>query len=127
MIENFLASIGFDNPLWLMAAVAAILVVSVILGLVFNKLIFPIVLRLAQWLPSSLDSRILNAARLPLTFGVVVLGVYLAVTLLLELAENQLGFINVVTNSLAIIIGIWVIAAVVSEAFRWYIETIAPR
>lgn len=127
MIESFLTDVSLDNPLWLIAVVAAIVLVSVAVGVVFNRLIFPIILRLALWLPTSLDSRVLNAARLPLTFGVVVLGVYLAVTLMLDLTVEQSDFINLVSRSLAIIIGIWVIAAVASEAFRWYIETIAPR
>ena len=126
MIESFLVNIGLENPLWLLAAVAAIVVVSVLIGIIFNKLIFPIFLKLFHWLPSNLDARLLGASRWPLTFGVVVLGVYLSLTLLLDLTPSQINFINSVSNMLAIIIGVWVVATVSSEGFRWYIESVAP-
>lgn len=127
MIESFLESFGLADPMWLIAAAGVIVLVSVVIAVVFNKLIFPLLVRLAQWLPTSLDSRLLNAARIPLTSGVAVLGVYLAVTLPLELTPDQLNLVNSVAQLLAIVIGIWVVASVASEAFRWYIELMAPR
>ena len=42
LIESFLVDLGLGNPLWLLAAVAAIVVVSVVIGIIFNKLILPI-------------------------------------------------------------------------------------
>ncbi|MDA0734744.1 MAG: hypothetical protein O2909_09410 [Chloroflexi bacterium] len=53
MIEKFLANIFLDHPLWSIAAVADIVVAPVAIVVVFNKLIIPIILKLAQWLPSS--------------------------------------------------------------------------
>ena len=91
-MDAFLTRFGLDSPLWLGAIAVSIFLISVILSVAFNRLLFPLALKLARFTPAGLASRLLLAVRLPLTYGIVLVGAYLAFTLPLGTVKfNSLG------------------------------------
>ena len=122
------ARFGIGDPAWLDPTIAgAIFAVSIIVAVVFTKLLFPVVHRLINQTPTDLDSRLFRALRFPLTGGIVVLGAYLSLTVPLDLSGRQQDAVNTVGSVLAIILSIMAVASVVSSTSDWYVETVAPR
>ena len=113
--------------MWLIAAGASIFLISLVLAVLFNRLIFPVILRFTRWTPTDLDTRIVRAARMPLTLAIVVIGGYLAVTLPFDLSGGQQRLVNTTASLLGLVLGVMTVASAVGNAFRWYEETIAPR
>lgn len=99
---------------------------SIVLAGVFNKLLFPVIQRFTSWTPTDLDSRILLSLRLPITLGIVVLGVYLALTVPLELGRWQQA-VDTVAVVLGVVLGVTAVAALVSNTLDWYVENMATR
>ena len=124
----YLARFGLGDPEWLDPAIAgSVFGVSLLLALIFHKLLVPLVLRFTQWTPTDLDSRMVRATRVPLTLGIVVLGMYLALRVPLDLSQGQLDAVNTIGGLLGIVVAIAGVAAVVSTAFSWYVDTVAAR
>ena len=96
---------------------------SIVLAFLFSKFLFPLLLRLTKRTSTDLDTRVLVPLRLPLTLGLVVLGGYLALTL----PFGQQEAVDTVSGLLGIALGVVAVASVVSRAFDWYVETVAPR
>ena len=113
--------------MWFAAAGASIFLIFLVLAVLFNWLIFPIILRFTRWTPTDLDTRLVRATRLPLTLAIVVLGVYLALTLPLDLSGGQQRLVNTIASLMGLVLGVMAVASTVGNAFRWYEETIAPR
>lgn len=125
---SYLARFGLGDPWWLDPTIAGVIfLLSLILAVVFNKLLFPIILRLTQWTPTDLDSRIVRSTRLPLTLGMVVLGGYLALTVPLELNARQQNTVETVANLLGIMLGVIAVGSIISSVFAWYIENVASH
>ena len=122
------ARFGLGDQGWIdpVATFVAILISLVAAG-VFHKLLFPLILRLTQWTPSDLDTRMVQAIRRPLTVGIVLLGIYLALTLLLGLDPGQRDRVDKVVGLLGIVLGVLVVAALVSNALDWYLDNLAAR
>ena len=123
-----LARFGLGDPGWLdpVSVVVGILVTLVAAG-IFHKLLFPLAVRIAGRTSTDLDNRLLNATRRPLTFGVVLLGVYLVLTLLLDLDPAQQGWVDQVIGLLGIVMGVMLVVALTSNAIDWYLENLAAR
>ena len=120
---SYEARFGLGDPQWLDPSIAAsIFLLSLILALIFHKLLFPLILRFTHWTPTDLDSRLVRATRRPLTFGIVVLGAYLALTLPFDLIGGQQRALNTVAGLLGLILGVVGVASVISNAFGWYLE-----
>ena len=120
---SYEARFGLGDPRWLdPSIVAGIFLLSLILALIFHKLLFPLILRFTRWTPTDLDSRLVRATRRPLTLGIVVLGAYLALTLPLDLVGGQQRAVNTVAGLLGLILGVVGVASVISNAFGWYLE-----
>ena len=125
---SYLAISAPEDPQWLGPVITvSVVLFSIILALVFNKLLFPIILRFTRWTPTDLDSRIVRATRLPLTFGIVVLAGYLALTVPLDLGEGPQNAVDMIASLLGIILGVMAVAALISNALDWYIENAAQR
>jgi small-conductance mechanosensitive channel len=119
---------GVGDARWLDPAIAAsIFALSLLLALGFNKLLLPLILRLARWTPTDLDNRIVRAIRLPLSIGIVVLGAYLALTVALDLSQGQQRAVDTIGRLLGIVLGVAGVAGVVSSVFSWYVATLASR
>ena len=115
---------GLGDPAWLDPAIGgSIFLVSVLLALVFHKLLFPLILRFTSWTPTDLDSRLVQATRIPLTLGIVVVGSYLALTVPL----GERADVKAVATSLGIALGILAVASIISKALDWYIEKAPAR
>ena len=127
-MNPYLARFGLGDPAWLGPATAvSIFGVSIVLALIFNKLLFPIILRSTRWTPTDLDTRMVRATRLPLTLGIVVLGAYLAFTVPLDLSEDQRDAVDTVGGLLGILLGVAGVASIISNVFAWYLDTISAR
>ena len=67
-----------NGPDWLNAVVAATVFLSaVVLSAVFNKLFFPLILKITRRTRSDLGGRTLVSVRVPISCGFVVIGGYL--------------------------------------------------
>ena len=121
------ARFGLGDPAWLDPAIAAsIFAVSIVLAIIFDKLLFPVFLKLTHRTPTDLDTRLLRALRFPLTGGIFVLGAYLSLRVPLELGEWR-DAVDTVASVLAILLGIIAVASVVSNASDWYVQNVVPR
>ena len=115
---------GLGDPAWLDPAIgASIFLISVIVAVVFHKLLFPLILCLTRRTPTDLDSRLMQATRIPLTLGVVVLGGYLALTVPL----GQRSDVEAVTKSLGILLVVIAVASIIAKALDWYIGKATGR
>ena len=126
-MDAILESWGLNGPGWLAAASGSIFLICLLLAILFNWLVFPIILRFTRWTPTDLDTRLVRAARTPLTLAIVVLGGYLALTLPFDLNEDQQSLVNAVASLLGLVLAVMTVAAAVGNAFRWYEQTIAPH
>jgi len=123
ILENF----GLVGSIWLFASSVVILFLFLILSLIFNKLLFPIIIRLTNWTPSDLDTRITRSLKAPLTIGIIILGCYLALTIPLDLTSSQQQIVNSITSLIGLGLGIVAVGSAVGNIFKWYEETIAPK
>jgi small-conductance mechanosensitive channel len=122
------ARFGLGDPAWLDPATAVVIaLIGLIASVIFHKLLFRLVLRFTEWTPSDLDSRMVLAARWPTTMGIIVLGVYLAVIIPLDLSAGQRDTADTVAGLLAIFLGILVVTAAASNGLDWYLENLASR
>jgi len=127
-MHPYLARLGLEDTRWLDPATAvSIILISLIAAFLFHKLVFPLIIRVTQWTPTDLDSRILRAVRWPLTAGLLVLGGYLAAIVPFDLTGGQQDNADKVGGLLGIVLGIFAGAAVVSTVLDWYLENLAHR
>ena len=123
-----LARFGLGDPGWLdpVSVVVGILA-TLVAAVIFHKLLFPLAVRIAGRTSTDLDNRLLYAIRMPLTFGVVVLGVYLSITLLLDLDSEYQAWVDRVIGLLGIVMAVMMVVALASNAIDWYLENLAAR
>ena len=119
---------GLGDPAWLDPAITAVgILIGIIVAAVFYKLLFPLILRFAQWTPTDLDTRMLGATRRPLTLAVVLLGVYLSIVIPLDLDAGQRNQVDTIIGLLGVVLGVIVVVALVSKSLDWYLENLANR
>ena len=122
------ARFGLGDPAWLDPVTAVVIVlISLVVALMFYKLAFPGILRAARFIPSDLDDRVLASIRRPLTAGIVLLGVYLALVIPLGLDAGQKDRVDTVVGLLGIVVGVVLAVAIVSNIIDWYLENLAAR
>ena len=127
-MEPILARFGLGDPQWLDPATSGVIVlITFVVAFVFHKLVFPLIVRLTQWTPTDLDSRLVRSVRWPVTFGILVLGVYLAVSLPLDLTGAQQDRADTVARALGVVIGIFVVVGLLSSAIDWFLGNLATR
>ena len=118
-MNSFPVRFGLNDPVWLDPVITA---VGILLGLIaaaaFYKLLFPLILRLTQWTPSDLDTRLLNATRRPLTVAVLLLGVYLSIVIPLDLDAGQREQADKIVGLLGIVLGVLVVVALIAPPIR---------
>ena len=128
MHPSYLSRFGVGDPAWLDPTLAAsIFVIALIVSFLVGKLLFPLIIRFTQWTPTDLDTRMIQAVRLPITFGIVVLGAYLAFTVPVDLSKGQQEAVNTIAGALGVLLGVFGVASLVSTSFDWYVQNVAPR
>ena len=116
------------DPEWLDPATAAVIVlIAFVVAVLFHKVVFPLVIRFTDWTPTDLDSQMVKSARWPITIGIIILGVYLALTIALDLTVAQQDRVDTVARALGIVLGIVVVVALLSSASDWYLANLATR
>ncbi len=126
MVEPILARFGLGDPVWLDPATSgAIVLTAVVVAFLIHKLVFPLVIRFTHWTPTDLDSRLVKSVRWPVTFGILVLGMYLALTVPLDLTSSQQNQLDTVGQALAVLIVITAVVGLLSNAIDWYLATMA--
>ena len=127
-MNSFPARFGLDDPVWLDPVITAVgILIGLIAAAVFYKLLFPVILRFTQWTPTDLDTRMLRATRRPLTLAVLLLGVYLSIVIPLDLDAGQREQVDTVIGLLGVVLGVFVVVGLVSNAMDWYLENLADR
>ena len=128
MVEPILARFGLGDPEWLDPATAAVIVlIAVVTAFIVHKLVFPLIVKFTQWTPTDLDSRMVRSVRWPVTFGIVVLGGYLAATISFDLTAFEQDRADTIARAMGIVVGITVAVSLLSSAIDWYLENLATR
>ena len=127
LIDSWLAGWGLAGPLGLVLASAVIFAAFLLLALIFDKLVYPVILRFTRWTPTDLDSRLVRAFRKPLTLAIALLGLYLAVILPFDLTATLRGLVDLAASVLGLLLGVIGVAFAAANVFQWYIEVISPR
>ena len=118
-----LAQFGLPDQPWVDPVVAvAVVLVSLLVAALVHWFVFPVAMRLTNSTPTELDGILIRAARWPLNVGVVVLGIYLSLTLTLDLPGTVQGFIDVASQAIGAFLLIVLLGRVVSRAIDWAIE-----
>ena len=127
-MDPILAEIGVCRVDWCdPVASAGIVLVALVVALVFHRVLFPLILRFTRWTPTDLDSRMVRSARWPFTIGIVVLGVYLALTLQLDLTTLAQHRVDNVAEALGVVLGIFLVVGLLSSVVDWYLAMLAAR
>ena len=125
---SHLAVWGLKDEPWVDATVAAsIFVLSLVLATIIAFVLYPLILRLTQWTPTDLDTRLAKAVRTPIVLGTVVLGGFLAFSVPLDLSTGEQNAVNTVTAALAVALGVVATSSVISRTLDWYVETAESR
>ena len=106
---------------------AAIVLIAFLVALAFLKVILPVILRIANFTPTDLDERLVGSLRKPVTLGILVLGVYLALTLPLDLTVSQQDRVDTVAQILGVVLGIFLVVGLFSSAVDWYLQSLAGK
>ena len=126
-LEPWLEQLHFSPQLWLPLTSLSIFITGAVLAFVFNKAIYPLVLRFTNFTPTNLDVRLVRAFRRPLTFGIILVGLYLALILPLELTHTVRHIIDRAAGILGLILAVFALTSAVSNLFQWYSEEISPH
>ncbi|MEE8465369.1 MAG: mechanosensitive ion channel family protein [Dehalococcoidia bacterium] len=116
------------DPDWLIPVTsAAIVLIAIAVAIVFLKVILPIALRITNFTPTDLDSRLVSSVRKPVTFGILVLGGYLALTIPLDLTDFAQNRVDTVAQVLAVVLWIFLVVGMLSSAVDWYLQNLAGK
>ena len=124
-MDSLIARLGLGDPGWLDPAVAgALFLLTAVLAAVFHKLVFSLILRITARTPTDLDNRMVRATRLPMTAGIIVVGIYLSITLPLDLDAGPQSALDNAAGVVGLLLGIMAAASAVSQVFGWYIDSL---
>ena len=127
-MEPILARFGLGDPEWLDPATSAVIVlISFAVALFFLKVVFPLIIRFTKWTPTDLDERMVRSARWPITLGILLLGVYLAVTLPLDLTESGEEAADTLAEALGGVLAIFMVVRLLSIVIDWHLTNLAAR
>jgi len=125
-LEPILARFGLGDPEWLDPATSgAIVLIAVVVAFIVHKLVFPIIIRFTSWTPTDLDSRLVKSIRWPTTLAILVLGLYLALSVPLDLTSSQQSTADAVGRALGVVLAIMMVVGLLSSAADWYLASLA--
>ena len=106
---------------------ASVFASSILMAVVFNRLVYPLLLRITHWTPTDLDAKLLLSVRRPLTLLTVVVGAYIALSVPLDPTDRQQDAVNTAAVSLGILLGVMALAALIPASLDWYVQNLAHR
>ena len=117
-----LAQFGLPDQPWVdpMLAIAVVLI-SMLVAAVAHFAMFPLVTRLTRHTTTELDDVLIKAARWPINVGIVVLGLYLSLTLTLDLPDSVQHFIDIVGQAAGALLLVVLFGRLVSRGMDWAI------
>ena len=127
LLEPWLRQLELDPLLILVLTSISIFVSGVVLAFVFNKAIYPLILRFTNFTPTNLDVRLVRSFRRPLTLAILLAGLYFAVVLPLELTHTVRHTVDRGAAILGLVLGVVALSSIVSHLFHWYYEEISPH
>ena len=127
LLEPWLRQLELDPLLLLVLTSISIFVSAVVLAFIFNKAIYPLILRFTNFTPTNLDVRLVQALRRPLTLGILLGGLYFTLVLPLELTHAVRHIIDRGAAILGLALGVYALSSLVSDVFHWYYEEISPQ
>ena len=117
-----LAQFGLPDQPWVDAVLAiAVVLISVIVAAIAHFALFPLVTRLTHRTPTELDDVLIRAVRLPINIGIVVLGIYLSLTITLDLPSGVQTGIDLVAQASGVLLFVILFGRVVSRGMDWAI------
>ena len=118
-----LARFGLPDQPWVDPVLAiAVVLVSMVVAAVAHFAMFPLVTSLTHHTTTELDDVLIKAARWPLNVGIIVLGIYLSLTLMLDLPEGVQDFINLIGQASGALLFVVLFGRLVSRGMDWAIE-----
>ena len=118
-----LAQFGLPDQPWVDPVIAiAVVLISIVVAAIVHFAMFPLITRLTHHTPTELDDILIRAARWPVNVGIVVLGVYLSLTLTLNLPETVQEIINVLIEAAGAFLLVSLLGRMVSRGMDWAIE-----
>ncbi len=118
-----LAQFGLGDQPWVDPALAAaVVLVSMLVAAAVHLFVFPLAMRVTNHTPTELDGILIRAARWPINAGIVVVGLYLSLTLTLDLPAAVQEFIDIVAQASGAMLLVVLFGRVVSRGIDWAIE-----
>ena len=115
---------------WTDLIIAGIVIAaSVVIAILFSRLLSRMMLRLARFSAGDLDDRVISAARGPITGFIILIGVFVAATVPLTLSPAVQDAVNKVAAVIAVVIGGFLITGISGAVLRWleeYLESSDP-
>ncbi len=103
----------------------AIIAGSVLFAVLFSRILFRLMLRAASLFPGDLDDHLVATAKGPVTAYIILLGVYLAITIPLELPDAIDTVVDRVFAVAAIWVGAYMVNAVGTSGLTWLQDYLA--
>ena len=127
-MPTLLVIFGLPDTLWVHAAISiAVVLISMIVAALAHFAMFPLATRLTHHTTTELDDVLIKAARWPINVGIIVLGVYLSLTLTLDLPNTVQRFIDIVGQAAGALLLVVLFGRVVSRGMDWAIEEQAKK
>ena len=118
-----LAQFGLGDQPWVEPVVAiAVVLISMVVAALVHFAMFPLVVRLTHQTPTELDDILIRAARWPINVGIVVLGLYLSLTITLDLPDGIQGFIDLIAQAVGAFLLVALFGRLVSRGMDWAIS-----
>ena len=117
-----LAQFGLGDQPWVEPVVSIVVVlISIFVAALVHFAMFPLIVRLTHHTPTELDDVIIRAVRLPINVGIVVLGIYLSLTITLDLPDGVQRAVDIGARALGVLLFIIMVGRVVSHVMDWAI------
>ena len=118
-----LAQFGLPDQPWVDPVLSvAVVLISMLVAAVVHFAMFPLMTRLTNHTPTELDDVLIKAARWPVNVGIIVLGVYLSLTITLNLPEGVQVFIDLIAQAAGALLFVVLFGRLVSRGMDWAIE-----
>ena len=118
-----LSQFGLPDQPWVDPVLSiAVVLISMLVAAVAHFALFPLVTRLTHHTTTELDDELIKAVRWPLNVGIVVLGIYLSLTVTLDLPEGVQKFVDLVAQATGALLCVVLFGRLVSRGMDWSIE-----